>query len=203
MSTRLVVCISGSGTNLQAILDAIEAGRLPAEIVLVVSNRKAAFGLVRAERAGIPALYFPLQPYTGAGRGREDYDSDLARQLREYRPDLIVLAGWMHVFSPTFLHHFPNQVINLHPALPGVFPGLHAIERAYEAHQRRDITHSGCMIHYVIPEVDAGRVIAQAIVPLEPGDTLEAFEARMHIAEHRLIVAALQQLCDQRSADLL
>jgi len=200
MSKRLVVCISGSGTNLQTILDAIEGKRLPVEVVLVVSNRKAAFGLARAERAGTPTLYFPLQPYTRDGRSREAYDHDLATRLRAYRPDLIVLAGWMHVFSPAFLQYFPEQVINLHPALPGTFPGLHAIERAYDAYGRGEITHSGCMIHYVIPEVDAGRVIAQAVVPIEPDDPLEAFEARMHATEHRLIVEALRKLCCDESA---
>ena len=115
---------------------------------------------------------------------------------------MIVLAGWMHVFSPAFLQHFPDQVINLHPALPGAFPGLHAIERAYDAYRRGEIAHSGCMIHYVIPEVDAGRVIAQAVVPIEPDDSLDAFEARMHAAEHRLIVEALQRLCCDEPASI-
>jgi formyltetrahydrofolate-dependent phosphoribosylglycinamide formyltransferase len=202
MSKRLIVCISGSGTNLQTILDAIESRRLPVEVVLVVSNRKSAFGLARAERAGTPTLYFPLQPYTREGRSREAYDHDLARRLRAYRPDLIVLAGWMHVFSPAFLQHFPDQVINLHPALPGAFPGLHAIERAYNAYRRGEIAHSGCMIHYVIPEVDAGRVIAEAVVPIEPDDSLDAFEVRMHAVEHRLIVETLRKLCSEKPASV-
>jgi formyltetrahydrofolate-dependent phosphoribosylglycinamide formyltransferase len=195
MSKRLIVCISGSGTNLQAILDAVASGRLPAEIALVVSNRKAAAGLARAERAGVPTLYFPLQPYTVAGRSRVEYDEDLARRLSAYHPDLIVLAGWMHIFSPAFLRLFSGQVVNLHPALPGAFPGLHTIERAYEAYRRGEIAHSGCMIHYAIPEVDAGEVVAQTTVPIAPDDTLERFEARMHAAEHRLLIEALQRLC--------
>ena len=195
MAKRLIVCISGTGTNLQAILDAIADGRLAAEVALVVSNRKAAFGLARAEREGIPALYFPLKPYTDSGQGREAYDDDLAGRLRAYRADLIVLAGWMHIFSPAFLSRFPNQIINLHPALPGMFAGLNAIQRAYEAYRRGEVTHSGCMVHLVTPALDEGRVIAQADVPLAPDDTLEAFEARMHAAEHRLIVEALQQFC--------
>jgi formyltetrahydrofolate-dependent phosphoribosylglycinamide formyltransferase len=197
MPKRLIVCISGSGTNLQAILDAIAEKRLHAEIDLVVSNRKAALGLARAERAGVPTLYFPLQPYVSAGRSRAEYDEELAQQLSAYHPDLIVLAGWMHIFSPAFLHHFPGQVVNLHPALPDTFPGLHAIERAYEAHQRGEIAQSGCMIHYVIPEVDAGAVVAQTIVPFVPDDTLESYEARIHAAEHRLIIEALQRLCQE------
>lgn len=195
MTKRLVVLISGSGTNLQALLDATARGALDAEVVLVVSNRRAAYGLVRAQQASVPTLYAPLQPYTSAGRSRTDYDADLARQLSKYSPDYVVLAGWMHIFSPAFLTQFPGKVINLHPALPGVFPGLHAIERTFAAYQRGEVAHGGCMVHYVIPEVDAGDVIAQTIVPIGPDDTLETFEAHLHAAEHRLLVEALRRLC--------
>lgn len=188
---RLVVMISGSGTNLQAIIDATANKSLRAEIVAVVSNRKAAYGLMRAEKAGIPTLYFPLKPYIDSGKMREAYDADLAARVAEYRPDLIVLAGWMHVFSPAFLDRFPRRVINLHPALPGMFPGVDAIQRAYEAWECGEITYSGCMVHYVVREVDAGAVIAQAVVPITARDTLEKFEARMHAVEHQLIVSAI------------
>jgi formyltetrahydrofolate-dependent phosphoribosylglycinamide formyltransferase len=201
MPKRLIVCISGSGSNLQAILDTIAAGQLSAEVALVVSNRRAALGLTRAERAGIPTLYFPLKPYLDAGQPRAAYDEALALRLRAYQPDLVVLAGWLHIFTPAFLHLFPGRVINLHPAQPGAFPGLHAIERAFEAYGRGEITESGCMVHHVIPEVDAGRVIVQEIVPIAPDDTLEIFEARMHAVEHRLIVAALQQFCQTAEDD--
>jgi len=189
----LVVLISGSGTNLQALVDAIERGDLHARIALVVSNRKDAYGLIRAQQVGIATAYFPLKPYASTGRSREAYDADLAALIRPYAPDLIVLAGWMHVLSPAFLDAFPRRVINLHPALPGTFPGVEAIHRAFEAFQKGEITHSGCMVHYAIPEVDAGAVIAQREVPFESGDTLESFEARMHAAEHTLIVEAAQR----------
>jgi formyltetrahydrofolate-dependent phosphoribosylglycinamide formyltransferase len=192
MLPRLVVFISGSGTNLQAILDAIAEGRLQAQVVLVVSNRRAAFGLVRAERVGAPRLYFPLKPYRDAGLSREAYDTDLAERLSAYRPDLIVLAGWMHILSPAFLGRFPHQIINLHPALPGMFAGTEAIRRAFEAYRRGEITHSGCMVHYVVPEVDAGAVIVQAAVPIQSDDTLDSFEECMHAIEHRMIVEAIQ-----------
>lgn len=172
-------------------MDAAANDLIPAEIVLVVSNRKNAYGLVRAELAGVPTLYFPLKLYTAAGRGREQYDADLAEAIKPYQPDLIVLAGWMHVLSPAFLNHFPGQVINLHPALPDQFTGTHAIERAYEAFQRGEITFSGCMVHYTIPEVDAGPVITHTIVPIYPTDALSDFEARMHEAEHALLVGAI------------
>ncbi len=189
---RLVVLLSGSGSNLQAILDACASGALSAQVALVVSNRKAAYGLTRAAQAGVPTLYFPLKPYTDAGKSRAQYDADLAAQLAPFQPDLIVLAGWMHVFSPAFLSCFAGKVVNLHPALPGMFPGAHAIARAYDAWRRGEIAHSGCMVHFAVPEVDAGPVIAQRIVPFQPGDTLEAYEARMHTAEHELIVEAIR-----------
>ncbi len=199
MLPRLVVLISGSGTNLQAIIDAITNGELSAEIVLVVSNRKSAYGLTRAEQRKLPTLYHPLKPYTDSGRTRQDYDRDLAVQLASYRPDLIVLAGWMHVFSPAFLDQFPGRIVNLHPALPGTFPGTQAIQRAFEAYQRGEIVESGCMVHLVVPEVDAGRVIAQSAVPIFPADSPESFEARMHEAEHKLIVQAVRQYLKERA----
>lgn len=191
---RLVVFVSGSGSNLQALIDAVRQGRLAAEIVLVVANRKQAYALERAAQAGIETLYFPLKPYKKQEAGREAYDRDLASLVLPHRPDLIVLAGWMHILSPAFLDHFPNRVINLHPALPDMFAGTHAIERAYEAFRRGEIPHSGCMVHYVVPEVDAGPVIVQEIVPLYDSDTLESFEKRMHAAEHRIVVEAAERL---------
>ncbi|MDT8306524.1 MAG: phosphoribosylglycinamide formyltransferase [Anaerolineae bacterium] len=187
---RIVVLISGSGTNLQALIDATQEGRLSAQIVAVFSNRKGAYGLRRAEQAGIPTEYVPLKPYRDAGKRREQYDADVAEAVAAYRPALVVLAGWMHVLSAAFLDQFPRRVINLHPALPGQFAGTHAIERAYEAFQRGEIAGSGCMVHYAIPEVDAGDVIAQQPVPLYASDSVDDFEARMHAAEHELIVRA-------------
>jgi formyltetrahydrofolate-dependent phosphoribosylglycinamide formyltransferase len=201
MTSRLVVLISGSGTNLQALLGATADGRLAAQVVLVVSNRKNAYGLVRAEQAGVETLYFPLKPFSAAGRSRQEYDADLAGRVAAYEPDLIVLAGWMHVLSPAFLKRFPERVINLHPALPGAFPGTGAIERAYHAYRRGILSHSGCMIHQVVPEVDAGPVVAQTTVLFEPGDSLADFEARMHRAEHELIVEATRLALDSLQAD--
>ncbi|MCB0201327.1 MAG: phosphoribosylglycinamide formyltransferase [Anaerolineae bacterium] len=189
---RLVVMISGNGTNLQALIDASQSGKLDARIVAVFSNRADAFGLVRAEQAGIPAVTFPLTPYKQAGRPRNDYDGDLARLVAAFQPDLIVLAGWMLILSPLFLSRFPGQVINLHPALPGQFPGTHAIERAYAAFQRGEIDHTGVMVHWVIPQIDAGEVLASVPVAIEAGDTLQELETRTHATEHRLIVEATQ-----------
>ncbi|MCS6825403.1 MAG: phosphoribosylglycinamide formyltransferase [Caldilinea sp.] len=195
MTAKLAVLISGNGSNLQAIIDAIHTKALDAEIVLVVSNRKNAFGLVRAERAGIPTRYFPLKPYTDAGRPRTEYDADLAQIVTEYRPDWVVLAGWMHILSKAFLDHFPYRVVNLHPALPGQFPGAHAIADAFAAFRRGEIKQTGCMVHLVPDEaVDAGPVIGVAEVPIYRTDTLETLTDRMHQAEHRLLVQSLQRL---------
>jgi formyltetrahydrofolate-dependent phosphoribosylglycinamide formyltransferase len=162
--------------------------------VVVVSNRRDAYGLTRAEQAHLPSLYFPLKAYLEAGYSREAYDADLAGMVLAYGPDLIVLAGWMHILSPAFLDHFPERVLNLHPALPGQFAGTQAIQRAYEAFQRGEIEQTGVMVHWVIPEIDAGPVIAAAAVPIQASDSLADLEARIHATEHRLLVEALQKI---------
>ncbi len=189
---KLVVLISGNGSNLQAIMDACAADALAAEIALVVSNRCAAYGLTRAERAGIPARCFPWKPYRDAGRSRDAYDADLADLVAGAEADLVVLAGWMHVLSPAFLDRFRGRVLNLHPALPGTFPGTDAIAHAFEAFSRGEINHTGVMVHWVVPEVDAGPVVATAEAPIYPHDTLAELEARVHETEHRLLVEAIQ-----------
>lgn len=195
---RIAVLISGFGSNLQALIDAAEAGELPeADIGLVVANRGEAYGMTRAVEHGIPVVTFPLAPYKRAGRPRFDYDADLAAILQAFDVSWVVMAGWMHVLSSAFLDHFPSRVINLHPALPGTFPGTEAIERAYHAHERGEIDHTGVMVHLVPDEaVDAGPVIAQEVVPIHPDDTLETLEERIHRVEHRLLVQAVrEQVC--------
>lgn len=197
MSTKLAVFISGNGTNLQAIIDAIRMRVLRAEIVLVVSNRQDAFGLERAARAGIPTQVHALKPYQDAGRGRVEYDADLAALVAPFRPDWIVLAGWMHILSAAFLGQFPYRVVNLHPALPGQFPGAHALEEAFAAYQAGKIKKTGCMVHLVPDEaVDAGPVIGTADVPIYPTDTLETLTRRMHQAEHMLLIQSLVRLTE-------
>lgn len=191
---RLVVLVSGTGSNLQAIIDATAQGQLEAQVVLVVSNRKRALGLQRAERAGIPTLYFPAGKYKKQGEGwRQKYDADLAAEITPCKPQLVVLAGWMHVLTPEFLERFPEGVINLHPALPGQFAGTHAIERAYTAFQQGEIEHTGVMVHWVVPEIDAGPTLVTAEVEILQQDSLDDLEARIHDTEHRLIVEAVRR----------
>jgi len=199
--TRIAVLISGYGSNLQAIIDAVHKGELPGvEIALVVSNRREAYGIDRAIRHGIPVVYFPLAPYRRAGRPREDYDTDLAAIVKTFDVQYVVLAGWMHILRDPFLQEFPSRVVNLHPALPGAFPGTHAIDRAFAAYHRGEIESTGVMVHLVPDEeVDAGPVLAQAVVPIQPDDTIDELETRMHAVEHKLLVQALRNLLCQNN----
>ena len=191
MSSRFVVLISGNGSNLQAILDACKSGELPASIVSVISNKADALGLTRAQNADVEAIHFAKLE----NESRRDYDARLANYIITKQPDYIILAGWMRLLTSAFLEHFPNRVINLHPALPNTFPGTHAIERAYEAHQLGEINHTGVMVHLVPDEgVDNGPVLATELVPIHPTDTLESLEARIHKTEHTLLISTLKTL---------
>jgi len=195
---RLVVLASGNGSNLQAIIDACESGILPAKVVAVISDRKAAFALERARKHQIPTAYHPWPPYQKAERSRHDYDADLARKAAGFQPDYIVLAGWMRLLTMSFLGTFSMRVINLHPALPGTFPGTHAIERSFKAFQCGEIEFTGVMVHFVPDEgVDDGPVITQEIVSIHTTDTVKELEERIHKVEHRLLVNALQQVLKQ------
>ena len=181
---RLVVMASGSGTNLQALIDAIATGSLDGEILAVVSDRAEAYALTRAHTAGISAHHLLLD----AGEQRLHYDRRLAQLVAGHHPDLVILAGWMRLLSMEFLRHFPERVLNIHPALPTEFPGTNAIERAWEEHLCGNRDHSGVMIHLVPDEgVDDGPVLATTTVPILDGDDFASFAARMHAAEHALL----------------
>lgn len=197
---RVAVLVSGSGSNLQALLDARDQGELPGvELALVVCNRAEAQGLQRALKAHIPAIYLPWKQ-------RVEAEQKLARLIELFKIDLIVLAGWMRIFTPEFSSQFPQRIINLHPALlPDsgqgntyttsdgtvipVFRGLHVVEAALAA----GIGVTGSTVHYVIPEVDAGPAISHAEVVILPNDTAESLHERIKQAEHRLIVEAVRQ----------
>lgn len=201
---RIAVLVSGSGSNLQALIDAIEGQRLPGvEIGLVVSNKANAQGLQRALRHKLPALFLPW-------RQREQAEAQLTALLHLFNVDLIVLAGWMRILSASFIEHFPQRIINLHPALiPDdgtgnsyttrdctaipVFRGMHAPQQALDA----GVKVTGSTVHYVTPEVDAGPVICREEVAIEPGDTEETLQERIKQVEHRLIVEAVR-ICQLR-----
>lgn len=195
MTSRLVVLISGNGSNLQAILDACASGELDATVVSVISNKAEAYGLIRARNAGIESIHFPKLET----ESRQQYDSRLADYVTTRQPDYIILAGWMRILSNSFLSSLPNRVVNLHPALPETFPGTHTIERAFEAYQRKEISHTGVMVHLVPDEgVDNGPVLSAEIVPIFADDTLESLEARVHQTEHKLLITTLKQLATKK-----
>jgi formyltetrahydrofolate-dependent phosphoribosylglycinamide formyltransferase len=189
---RLVVMASGNGSNLQAIIDACADGSLPATVAAVVSDSAHALALERADAAGIPAVHIGKRP----GESRADYDARLADLVTGFDPHWVVLAGWMRVLTMNFLGWFPGMVVNLHPALPGELPGTHAIERAFTEHQAGGRARTGVMVH-LVPDggVDDGPVLASEVVTIEPDDTLDLLEAKMHAVEHRLLVATLHDLC--------
>ena len=189
--TRLVVLASGTGSNLQAILDACLSGELAAEVVAVVSDKDNAYALKRAADAGVPSVHVGVH----AGEARSDYDSRLADVVAGFSPDLIVLAGWMRILTNAFLGWFPNEVINLHPALPGELPGTRAVERAWHEALAGERTRTGVMVHRVLDEgVDDGPVLASVEVPIQLDDTFESLQARIHAAEHALLVQAIRGL---------
>lgn len=191
MTARIVVLASGNGSNLQAILDASRDRTLDARVVALMSNNADAYAHTRAAAADVPSITIARI----ANETREQYDTRLADCVAEFAPDFIVLAGWMRLLSMAFLARYPHQVINLHPALPGEFPGTHAIEHALEAHQRLGLERTGVMVHFVPDEgVDDGPVIATIEVPIELNESLASLEARVHAAEHALLVDALRQL---------
>ena len=201
---RLGVLISGSGSNLQAIIDAIESEQLPGvEITLVVSNNAHAYGVQRALKHAVPVIYMPWSSQ------RDECEMRLTELLHLFKVDLIILAGWMRILSASFLEQFPGRVINLHPALlPDdgmghtyttrdgteipVFRGLHAVQQALDA----NVKVTGSSVHYVTPEVDAGPVICREEVNIEPGDTEEQLHERLKVVEHRLIIEAVK-ICQQ------
>jgi phosphoribosylglycinamide formyltransferase len=187
------------------------------EINLVLSNRKAAYGLTRATQATppIPTAYLALQPFLkqNPGKTRDDYDVEVAKIVMRAKPDIVVLAGWMHILSEAFLDVLggktnllveedlsvvnPVPVINLHPALPGQFDGAGAIERAYEAFKKGEITKSGAMIHRVVKDVDRGEPVVVSEISFVEGESLEEYETRLHVVEHEIIVQATRKVLDE------
>lgn len=191
MTARLAVLVSGNGSNLQAIIDATNSGGVAATVELVVSNVADAYGLTRARDAEITAVHHGVE-----GRTREDYDAALARIVSDVEPDWVVLAGWMRILTMPFLGRFPSRVLNLHPALPGMFAGVDAISRAHHAFASGDIDHTGVMTHLVPDErVDEGPVLRTMRVELVADEPLADLEERVHAAEHRVLVETLAELC--------
>jgi phosphoribosylglycinamide formyltransferase-1 len=182
----LGVLISGRGTNLQSILDAIADGRLAASVAIVISNRDGAMGLARAEAAGVETLVVDHRGHAS----REAYDARLAGELRARHVDLVCLAGFMRVLSPAFIRAFPNRILNIHPSLLPSFPGVDAQAQAW----RHGVQVSGATVHLVDDSLDGGPIVAQGAVDVLPGDTSESLAARILEVEHRLYPQAIARV---------
>ncbi|KAF8972507.1 formyl transferase [Flammula alnicola] len=203
---KVTVLISGSGTNLQALIDGLNTPALPnAEINLVLSNRKAAYGLTRAAQASptIPTAYFALQPFLkqNPGKTRQDYDAEVAKIVLRSKPDIVVLAGWMHILSEGFLELLDGRKADpghqLAPCTAWSFDGANAIDRAYDAFQKGEIALSGAMVHRVVKDVDRGEPIIVREVPFVKGESIEEYEARLHSVEHAIIVQATKKVLEE------
>lgn len=184
MSLRVAVLASGSGSNLQALIDDCSLPDAPGRIALVISNRRDAFALERARQAGIPAQHLPRSRH----EAREDYDARLVEALSAQRIEWVCLAGWMLLVTPLFLRAFPNRVLNIHPALLPSFPGLDGAAQAL-AHGARV---SGATVHLVDEGCDTGPILCQGAVPVLPDDDLARLQARIHRVEHRIYPRALR-----------
>lgn len=188
MNRRLGVLISGRGSNLKAIIDAIADGRLDATIAVVISNRADAPGLAHARQAGIEALVISHKGYAT----REDYDRVVIRALKDRDVALVCLAGFMRLLSPLFVNAFPNRILNIHPSLLPKYPGLHPQQQALDD----GATVSGATVHFVNADLDAGPIICQGEVPVLPGDTADSLAQRILKLEHSLYPEAIKNALD-------
>ncbi len=188
MSRTLGVLISGRGSNLQAILDAIAEGRLDARVGVVVSNQADAQGLERAERAGVPTAVVSHKDYDS----REAFDEAVLAQLKNHDVDIVCLAGFMRILSSVLVRAFPSRILNIHPSLLPAFAGLHAQRQALE----HGAKVSGCTVHLVDEELDHGPILLQTPVPVEERDSEESLSARILEQEHKLYPVAIQLILD-------
>lgn len=183
--TRLGVLLSGRGSNFQAIADSISAGRIPAEIAVVISNRADAPGLAAARERGLTAICLPSK-----GLDREAYDRQLIAALREHAVEWVLLAGYMRILSAEFIRAFPRRILNIHPSLLPAFPGLDAQHQAFDY----GVKLSGCTVHFVDEHLDHGPIVTQAMVPVAPDDTADSLAARILAEEHRIYSESLRRL---------
>jgi phosphoribosylglycinamide formyltransferase-1 len=180
---RLAVFCSGFGSNFEAILRAVRGGRLKADVAVLICDKPGAYALKRAARRSIPVVCLSPKLFDS----KADYERFLVRILRREKIDLVVLAGFMRIFSPVFIQAFKNKIVNVHPSYLPAFKGAHAIRDAFEARP----THTGVTVHLVTVEVDAGKILEQEKVPIDPHDTLETLEKKIHAVEHRLYPKAI------------
>ncbi len=186
---KLGILLSGRGSNFEAIARNVQAGKIPAKIAVVLSNRADAPGLARAREMGLESRFIPSQ-----GKDREAYDREVVAVLKEFQVDLVCLAGYMRILTPSFVRGFPQRILNIHPALLPAFPGLDAQKRALEA----GVKFTGCTVHIVDEGVDTGPIVCQAVVPVLDDDTVESLSARILKEEHRIYSEAICLLLEDR-----
>ncbi|WP_166358991.1 phosphoribosylglycinamide formyltransferase [Pseudomonas akapageensis] len=186
----VVVLLSGTGSNLQALIDNIQAGDNPARIGAVISNRADAYGLQRAAAAGIEARVLDHKGF----EGREAFDAALMELIDGFNPRLVVLAGFMRILSADFVRHYQGRLLNIHPSLLPKYKGLHTHQRALEAGEREH----GCSVHFVTEELDGGPLVVQAVIPVELDDTPETLAQRVHTQEHRIYPLAVRWFAEGR-----
>lgn len=186
----IVVLISGSGSNLQALLDSCATGFIPGKITGVISNKANAFGLKRAEAEGVATAVLSHKGFDS----REDYDQALIAAIEQFKPDLIVLAGFMRILTAEFVQHFSGKLLNIHPSLLPKYQGLATHQRAIDAGD----TEHGCSVHFVTEQLDGGPVILQAKVPIFPGDDASVVAERVHAQEHQIYPLVVRWFCQDR-----
>lgn len=191
---RLGVLASGRGSNLQAIIDAIEAGSLQAQIAVVLSNKPDAVALERARKHGVPDVFLDAKPYAGQPDGKQAYDRALLEVLKKHEVELVILAGYMKIVTPVLIQAYPNRIMNIHPSLLPGFPGLDVQKKALEW----GVKIAGCTVHFVTEGVDEGPIIIQAAVPVGEGDDADTLSARILEQEHRVYPKAIQLYADGR-----
>jgi phosphoribosylglycinamide formyltransferase-1 len=190
MKKRIAVLLSGRGSNFEAIADNVASGKIPnAEIAIVISNREAAPGIEKARARGIETRVIPSK-----GLQREEYDRQVVAILKEKQADLVCLAGFMRLLSPYFVNEFRNRILNIHPALLPAFPGLEGQRQALE----HGVKVTGCSVHFVDENLDAGPIIIQAVVPVENDDTVESLSERILKEEHRIYSEAVRIVLEGR-----
>jgi phosphoribosylglycinamide formyltransferase-1 len=186
---RLGILLSGRGSNFEAIARNVQAGKIPAEIAVVISNKQEALGLVRAREMGLEARFIPSK-----GKEREAFDREVVAVLKEFQVDLLCLAGFMRILSPYFIREFPRRILNIHPALLPSFPGEDAQKQALE----HGVKFTGCTVHLVDDGMDTGPIVCQAVVPVRDNDTADALAARILLEEHRIYSEAICLLLEDK-----
>jgi phosphoribosylglycinamide formyltransferase-1 len=186
---KLGILLSGRGSNFEAIARNVQAGKIPAEIAVVISNKEDALGLQTAQKMGLPTRFIPSK-----GKEREAFDREVVAVLKEFQVDLVCLAGFMRILSPYFIREFPGRILNIHPALLPCFPGVEAQKQALEY----GVKFTGCTVHIVDEGVDTGPIVCQAVVPVLDDDTVETLAARILKEEHRIYSEAICLLLEDK-----